>query len=118
MVRANCRMQFTRPDIDFLFTHASRSTLSRVGARGDLNVSGIDLLLDDEEVFRRAYASRGTRHRLRSTASWWRRTRASQTSSVSCIVAPSPVRAIRDSSGLRLRFHPRRAPNAPSRLCA
>lgn len=58
MVRANCCMQFTRPDIDFLFAHASRSTLSRVGAKGDLTVPGIDLLLDDEGVFRRAYESR------------------------------------------------------------
>ena len=53
MVRANCRIQFTRSDVDFLLTHASKHTLSRIGSRSDLTVEQIDWLLDDETVFRR-----------------------------------------------------------------
>lgn len=58
MVKANCRVRFTRSDVDFLFEHASKDALSRVGSRGDLTVAGIDQLLDDEQVFRQAYEAR------------------------------------------------------------
>jgi hypothetical protein len=58
MVRANCRVQFTRADIDFLYAHASKETLARTGARSDLTVQKIDRLLDDERVFRKAYEAR------------------------------------------------------------
>ena len=47
MVRANCRIQFTRSDVDFLLTHASKHTLSRIGSRSDLTVEQIDWLLND-----------------------------------------------------------------------
>ena len=58
MIRANCRIQFTRADVDFLFTHASKATRTRIGTRSDLNIHKLDWLLDDKQVFRRAYDAR------------------------------------------------------------
>ena len=46
MVRANCRIQFTRSDVDFLLSHAAKHTLSRIDSRSDLTVEKIDWMLD------------------------------------------------------------------------
>lgn len=58
MVRANCRVQFTKADIEFLLSAASKETRVRVGSRSDLNSSSIDQLVDDEHVFRQIYGHR------------------------------------------------------------